>query len=92
MARTYNKPGSAPADASETLQEKKAAEKTAVVRPVKKVSAPVRQETTEKTVIAAPDEKLMEKIVYQPSSQILTRDTETNESFGIGDDMPIYYL
>ena len=45
-----------------------------------------------KTVIAAPKEDVMKKIVYQKSAQILERAAEPNERFGLGDAMPIYYL
>ncbi len=42
--------------------------------------------------IAAPDEKVLEKIVYQKSSGMLERDAEPNEKFGLGDEMPVYYF
>ncbi len=53
-------------------------------------------ETPEKTVQGAetitPSEQAMGRIVYQKSAEILERDAEPNESFGIGDAMPVYYL
>lgn len=42
--------------------------------------------------IAAPAEEVMERIVYQTSSGMLGRDAEPNESFGLGDAMPVYYF
>lgn len=42
--------------------------------------------------IAAPDEKVLQEIVYQSSSGILSRDAEPNERFGLGDAMPVYYF
>ena len=96
MARTYNKNRSGNTN---TISEKStqtpqtvsvAAEKAAPV--VKKVSEPVKKTAPAKSVIAAPDNKVMQQIVYQPSAQILTREVGPNESFGVGDDMPIYYL
>ncbi|MBQ7584573.1 MAG: hypothetical protein IJT24_08170 [Lachnospiraceae bacterium] len=93
MARTYNKPGSAKAAAPKTAETP--AEKTEA-RPaapaVKKAAAPVKQEAPAKSVIAAPDKEVIKKIVYQPSAQILTREADPSETFGVGDDMPIYYL
>lgn len=43
-------------------------------------------------VITSVSEEVLEKVVYQPSSQILDRDANPNEGFGIGDSMPVYYL
>lgn len=42
--------------------------------------------------IAAPDEKVLQQIVYQSSSGMLERDAEPNEKFGLGDAMPVYYF
>ena len=47
--------------------------------------------TAAKTV-AAPDEKVLQQIVYQSSSGMLERDAEPNERFGLGDAMPVYYF
>lgn len=63
-----------------TAPAKKAA-KTAKAKPVAAAEA-----------IAAPTEEVMEKIVYQTSSGMLERDAEPNESFGLGDAMPVYYF
>ena len=49
-------------------------------------------ENPKDAVITAPEGEVMKTIVYQPSAQILTREAGPNESFGVGDDMPIYYL
>ncbi|MCR4657849.1 MAG: hypothetical protein K5770_16745 [Lachnospiraceae bacterium] len=43
-------------------------------------------------VIVAPDEEVVEKVVYQKSSGMLERAAEPNERFGIGDPMPVYYF
>ncbi len=51
-----------------------------------------QQAKTAGSVLAAPDPAVARQVVYQKSSQILTRDAEPNETFGIGDDMPVYYL
>lgn len=44
------------------------------------------------TVIAAPDEEVVEKVVYQKSSGMLDRAAEANERFSVGDPMPVYYF
>ena len=89
MARTYNKPGSIKA---KPVQAEEAAEAKPIAPVIKKASAPVSPEAPAKSVIAAPSKEVVKQIVYQPSSQILTRDAAPDETFGIGDDMPIYYL
>ena len=58
-----------------------------VVKAVRKIPS-----KTSDSVIASPDKEVLQKIVYQPSSQILTREVDPSESFGVGDDMPVYYL
>ena len=43
-------------------------------------------------VVTAPDESVLQQIVYQPSSGMLSRDAKPNERFGLGDAMPVYYF
>lgn len=77
------------------------------VEPVKKVAAPAKKvekkvaapkkpvakkSAVKETVIAATSEQVMKQISYQQSSQVLTRDAKPNESFFVGDAMPIYFL
>lgn len=76
----------------------KAAEKatTPAKKPVKKETASAKK-TAAKTVtaaqtIAAPAEEVLQQIVYQTSSGILERAALPNESFGLGDAMPVYYF
>ncbi len=98
MARTYNKSGSKTGTASpkQTAAEsavKKAAVSTAAKETAAKPSAREKvKEPLSKAVMAAPEEQVMKKVVYQQASQILTREVDPSESFAIGDDMPIYYL
>lgn len=66
----------------------KSQEAAAKAAPAKKAAKPKAAAKT----IAAPTEEVMEKIVYQTSSGILERDAAPNESFGVGDAMPVYYL
>ena len=42
------------------------------------------------TVVEATSEQVMNEIVYQKSYQVLDREPEANETFGIGEAMPIY--
>lgn len=69
--------------------DKAVPEKAVAAKPVKTTSKPSSKPAS--SVIAAPSAAIGQ-IVYQPSSQILTRNVGPNESFGVGDDMPIYYL
>lgn len=43
-------------------------------------------------VVEKPSEAVMAQIVYQTSAGVLARDAGPNESFGVGDAMPVYYL
>ena len=88
MARTYNKSRNTKPASAKSVQT--APEKMAEVK--KAAPAPVKHEAPSKTVIAAPEKEVLRQIVYQPSSQILTREVGSDEAFAIGDDMPIYYL
>lgn len=42
--------------------------------------------------VAAPGKEVLNQIVYQTSSGMLSRDAEPNERFGLGDAMPVYYF
>lgn len=74
-------------DASKAAPKKAAAKKatTKKVTP-KKEEAPVAAAA----VVEATSEQVMKEIVYQKSSQVLDREPEVNETFGIGEAMPIY--
>ena len=76
-----------PAAAEEEPADAGPEEAVEVVKAVRKIPP-----KTSDSVIASPDKEVLQKIVYQPSSQILTREVDPSESFGVGDDMPIYYL
>ncbi len=80
---TKAKNTTAPATAKKAAPAPKAAEVKAEAKAEAKVA---------NSVIAAPQEEVMRKVVYQESSQILKRDAAPGETFGIGDSMPIYYL
>ncbi len=43
-------------------------------------------------VITGASKEVSAMIEYEKISQILEREAESGESFGIGDAMPIYYL
>lgn len=66
-----------------TVKKKETAKPKATTKPKTAPKAP-------KTSVMVPDAQVMEKIVYQSSSQVLYRDAESNETFGVGDSMPIY--
>lgn len=42
--------------------------------------------------VAVPDKAVLNQIVYQTSSGMLSRDAGPNERFGLGDAMPVYYF
>lgn len=85
------------AEAPKTVEAPKAETTKAAAKPEAKKAAP--KKTTAKkpaavkdtAVIAATSKQVMDKIVYQSSSQLLERDAKPNESFYVGDDMPIYF-
>lgn len=94
MARTYNKSGSktksaASADSAVKKAVPVAEKKEAVA---KSEAGGKAKEPVKKAVMAAPEKQVMKQVVYQPASQILTREVDPSESFSIGDDMPVYYL
>ncbi len=43
------------------------------------------------SVVAGTSEQVMQAIEYQKSSQVLDREPEMNETFGVGESMPIYF-
>lgn len=45
-----------------------------------------------KTVVAAMSEQVVKQVESQKNSQILDREADKNECFGIGDAMPIYFF
>ena len=74
--------------------EKKTDTKVTTKRTTAKKVAPKKEEATIATsaVVAATSEQVMKQIVYQKSSQILDREPEANETFGVGEAMPIYFF
>jgi len=43
-------------------------------------------------VISGTSKEVMQMIEYQKSDQVLDREPEENETFGVGDAMPIYFF
>ena len=70
--------------AAKAAPAKKKTEGTAKAKTVKSVAA--------SGTLTAPDEAVLQQIVYQSSSGMLSRDARPNESFGLGDAMPVYYF
>ena len=73
----------------------KAADNTSVSKETKRTTA----KTTAKTkavaaskVISGTSKEVMQMIEYQKSDQVLDREPEENETFGVGDAMPIYFF
>lgn len=72
-------------------------ERAAKAAPAKKTAGGAVKAKAAKSVAAAktvtaPDKEVINQIVYQPSSGMLSRDAEPNEKFGLGDAMPVYYF
>ena len=66
------------------------AQNAKTVTATKKVAAATKVVDT--GTVAAPDEAVLQQIVYQSSSGMLERDAKPNERFGLGDAMPVYYF
>ena len=62
---------------------KKAAAKTTTVK---------TKAVTASKVISGTSKEVMHMIEYQKSDQVLDREPEENETFGVGDAMPIYFF
>ena len=76
-----------------TAPKKTVAKKTTTKKATsKKAVSEEKQEVTvaASSVVAATSEQVMNQIVYQKSAQVLDREPEANETFGIGEAMPIY--
>lgn len=81
--------------------KKAAAAKTTTAK--KTTASKTKKTTTRKTtakktttkvtsaVVAGTSEQVMQAIEYQKSSQVLDREPEMNETFGVGESMPIYF-
>ena len=73
----------------------KAADNTSVSKETKRTTAKTTAKTkavTASKVISGTSKEVMQMIEYQKSDQVLDRETEENETFGVGDAMPIYFF
>ena len=73
----------------------KAAENTSVSKETKRTTAKTTAKTkavTASKVISGTSKEVMQMIEYQKSDQVLDREPEENETFGVGDAMPIYFF
>ena len=71
----------------------KAADNTSVSKETKRTTAKTTAKTkavTASKVISGTSKEVMQMIEYQKSDQVLDREPEENETFGVGDAMPIY--
>ena len=70
----------------------KAADNTSVSKETKRTTAKTTAKTkavTASKVISGTSKEVMQMIEYQKSDQVLDREPEENETFGVGDAMPI---
>lgn len=73
----------------------KAADNTSVSKETKRTTARTTAKTkavTASKVISGTSKEVMQMIEYQKSDQVLDREPEENETFGVGDAMPIYFF
>ena len=73
----------------------KAADNTSVPKETKRTTANTTAKTkvvTASKVISGTSKEVMQMIEYQKSDQVLDREPEENETFGVGDAMPIYFF
>lgn len=73
----------------------KAADNTSVSKEAKRTTAKTTAKTkavTASKVISGTSKEVMQMIEYQKSDQVLDREPEENETFGVGDAMPIYFF
>lgn len=73
----------------------KAADNTSVSKETKRTTAKTTAKTkavTASKVISGTSKEVMQMIEDQKSDQVLDREPEENETFGVGDAMPIYFF
>ena len=73
----------------------KAADNTSLSKETKRTTAKTTAKTkavTASKVISGTSKEVMQMIEYQKSDQVLDREPEENETFGVGDAMPIYFF
>lgn len=73
----------------------KAADNTSVPKETKRTTPKTTAKTkvvTASKVISGTSKEVMQMIEYQKSDQVLDREPEENETFGVGDAMPIYFF
>ena len=73
----------------------KAADNTSVSKETKRTTAKTTAKTkavTASKVISGTSKEVMQMIEYQKSDQVLDREPEENETFGVGDARPIYFF
>ena len=73
----------------------KAADNTSVSKETKRTTAKTTAKTkavTASKVISGTSKEVMQMIEYQKSDQVLDREPEENETFCVGDAMPIYFF
>ena len=82
-------------DKGSMARASKAADNTSVSKETKRTTAKTTAKTkavTASKVISGTSKEVMQMIEYQKSDQVLDREPEENETFGVGDAMPIYFF
>ena len=78
------------AAATKTTTAKTTASKTKKTT-TRKTTAKKATTKVTSSVVTGTSEQVMQAIEYQKSSQVLDREPEMNETFGVGESMPIYF-
>ena len=76
--------------AKTTIAKKTTASKTKKTT-TRKTTAKKTTTKVTSAVVTGTSEQVMQAIEYQKSSQVLDREPEMNETFGVGESMPIYF-
>lgn len=79
------------APTAKTTTAKKTTASKAKKTTTRKTTAKKATTKVTSSVVAGTSEQVMQAIEYQKSSQVLDREPEMNETFGVGESMPIYF-
>ena len=84
---------------AEAVEVKETAKKTTTARTKRTTAKKTATKTTAKkaevtasSVITGTSKEVLQAIEYQKSYQVLDREPEENETFGVGEAMPIYFF
>lgn len=80
------------ARASRAVAKETPVKKAATTKTKAPSKTPAKSKPAASNTIGAVSASVMDKQVYPNNSQILERDAKPQETFGIGDAMPIYFF